>query len=326
MSAQDVVRMYASPQLSRPYMVAAWSGMGAVALLAANFLRQELDARLLGEIDPYPFFSPSQVLVQDGLFQELEFPDQKLYYWKRGEGHDLVLLIGTEQPDNTHDMAGVVLDTAQQLGVERIYTGAALAMFMHHAQFPQVWGTVTHPELLADLETHHVRTLEQGSISGLNGLLLPLARERGIQGVCLLGELPVYATQLVNPRATRAVLGVLAGMLHLDLDLTKLEPWIENIEPQLDRLYRMLPEHAQEAIASRQDMPGASQPAAAHADQPLVANEQFFAEIERYLKDHDHPDVDSDEAPEDASDITPDITPDNTPEDEPDTPRDEQEK
>ena len=207
MDAQEFKR-YAAPQLTRPYMVAAWSGMGAVALLTANFLRQELDAQLLGEIDSRSLFSPSQVLIQDGQVQEIEFPDQKLYYWDQGEEHDLVILIGTEQPDDTHRMASLVLDVAQELGVERIYTGAALAMFMHHAQEPQVWGTVTHTDLLPELQAHDVHVLEEGSISGLNGLLLAFARQRDVEGICLLGELPVYATQLVNPKATRAVLRV----------------------------------------------------------------------------------------------------------------------
>jgi proteasome assembly chaperone (PAC2) family protein len=46
-------------------------------------------------------------------------------------------------------------------------------------------------------------------IAGLNGLLLGVAKEREIDGMCLLGEVPVYASRMPNPMAALAVLRVL---------------------------------------------------------------------------------------------------------------------
>jgi len=286
MNKRDYVIWHARPRLRHPYMLAGWSGMGAVALLAANYLRQELDARLLAEIDPYGFFSPSQVIIDDGLIRDPEFPDHKFYYWDKGEVHDLVIMIGTEQPTDTYGMAREVLDVAQRLGVERLYTGAAMATFMHHAQDARVWGTATHPDLLPELKAHGALIMKEGTISGLNGLVLALARERGIRGACLLGEIPVYATQVISPKAARAVLAVLGSMWGIEIDLSKLTAWVDNLAPQLDQLYGILPEHARQAIERHIESDTGPVAASSSADEPLIANDAFFAEIERFLKEH----------------------------------------
>ena len=282
------VKWYARPELRRPYMVAAWSGMGAVALLSANLMCQELSAQPLGEVDPQAFFSPSQVLVQEGLVQAPLFPESKFYFWNKGEEHDLIILIGAEQPANGYGMARVVLDIAQQFGVERIHTAAAMATFVHHAHEPRVWGTATDSDLLVEMQGHGVTVMEQGTISGLNGLLLAIARERGIRGLCLLGEIPAYATQMINPAASRAVLVVLARMLGLRIDTTRLDLWAERLAPQMDQLYDVLPDQVKGAIENYSTAAPPS-PTSHQAEQPLVADERFFEEIERFLKQRGKP-------------------------------------
>jgi hypothetical protein len=59
-------------------------------------------------------------------------------------------------------------------------------------------------------------------IAGLNGLLLGVAKEKGIEGVCLLGEVPVYATRIQNPMAALAILKVLTTMLDIEIDIAEL--------------------------------------------------------------------------------------------------------
>ena len=59
-------------------------------------------------------------------------------------------------------------------------------------------------------------------ISGLNGLLLGVAKERNIDGICLLGEVPIYATRIQNPMAALAILEVLAKMLDIEVDMAEL--------------------------------------------------------------------------------------------------------
>jgi len=61
-----------------------------------------------------------------------------------------------------------------------------------------------------------------------------MAKERGMEGVCLLGEVPAYATQIANPRASLAVLGILTKMLGITLDLTDLENLAKQVDEEMD--------------------------------------------------------------------------------------------
>ena len=280
---KETIKLHAAPELRRPYLVAGWSGMGAVALLAANFLRQELDAEILGEIDAHEFFSPSQVHIKDRLIQVPEFPESKFYFWQKEAAHDLIFFVGTGQPSRGHEMALLVLEVAERFGVERIYTGAAFPTLIHHRQAPGVWGTATHPDLLTRMEAHGVQIMEQGTIGGLNGLLLAAARKRGIEGLCLLGEIPIYTTQMINPQASLAVLDVLTRMLHVEINLAKLTLWTEDLASQMDRLYEILPDHVKQAIESAERM---VTPPTLSTTPELVADEAFFDEIERFLQQH----------------------------------------
>lgn len=283
---KDSVSLHAIPKLRHPYLVAGWSGMGAVAILAVNYLRQELDAESLGEINPYAFFSPSQVLIKDRLILVPEFPESKFYFWKEGPAHDLIFFIGTEQPSRGYEMALLILDTIEQFGVERIYTAAAFPTLIHHSQEPGVWGSATHPELLPEMEAHGVTIMSQGTIGGLNGLLLAAAKERGLQGLCLLGEIPIYATQMINPKAACAVLTVLTQMLNVEINLAKLSLWAEDMAPQMDKLYEILPNHVKEAIESAERRATPPTPSTLEESPELVADDEFFDQIERFLEQH----------------------------------------
>jgi uncharacterized protein len=106
--------------------------------------------------------------------------------------------------------------------VSRVYTCAAALTRIHHTEQPRVWGVATSRELAQEI--HRFELVKAGNlqIAGLNGLLLGVAEERKINGVCLLGEVPLYATRIPNPVAALAVLEVLLQMLEIKLDLTEM--------------------------------------------------------------------------------------------------------
>ena len=282
---RDPIQLYHLPRLKSPYLVAAWSGMGAVGLLAVNYLRQQLDAELFGRIDPEVYYAPTQVLIQEGIIQPVALPETKLYCWDRGAEHDLILLVGTEQPTDAYDVAVQVTHIAARLGVTRVYTAAASPTLIHHDQSPGVWGTATHAELLPALRDRGVVLMEQGTIGGLNGLLLAAALQRGMEGVCLLGEIPVYTTQMINPLASHAVLAALTGLLEIDISVDRLEEWAQDLAPQMDQLYEMLPDHAREALTQGEGASPFFSPLSPEGELPLVADDAFFEGIERFLDD-----------------------------------------
>jgi uncharacterized protein (TIGR00162 family) len=283
---EDPIRFFKKPQLKSPCLIAGWSGMGGVALIATNYLRQKLQAEECGEILPYDFFSPAEVLIENHVIQIPKFPDNKFYSWDEGDRHDLLIFVGSDQPQQGWEFAHRILDVAEEFRVRRIYTSAAFPLWMHHSGEPRVWGTATNAQLVKYLKVYGVMPMGEGSIGGLNGLLLGVARQRGMEGVCLLGEMPIYATRIANPKASRAVLEVLTRMLGIVIDLEDLTTMAEQMESNMEQLYGFLSEEAKEAIARFEDLTASlSSPLRRGSGQALEADQELFDEIERFLRE-----------------------------------------
>lgn len=233
----DAIELYQEPILNNPIMVAAWPGISNVALKAASYLRDKLGAEEFGEIKPFGFFSPAGVLIQDDVVKMPRFPESKFYYWKhRVPGNDMIIFISEAQPAlNQYEFAGLVLDVAERFAVERIYTFAA-AIIPHGAEGSRVWGAVTDAWLIAELKRYGVVQRGDYHIRGLNGLLLGVAKERGIPGICLLGETPQHFAEMENPRASLSVLQALIPMLGIDIDLGELGEQATRADEEMERI------------------------------------------------------------------------------------------
>ena len=220
----DLVKLYARPRLKSPVMLASWPGIGNVSLIVATYLKKKLDFKELAEIEPAYFFDPIGVVARDNVVEAPQFPESKFYYWKnKGSGNDIILFIGEEQPlTKGYELANCVLDVGERFGVKRIYTCAAALSQIHHTEPPRVWGVVTSPHMVKDLEKYDLVQKGNLQIAGLNGLLLGVTKEREIEGVCLLGEVPMHATRIQNPMAALVVLKALAKMLDIEIDLAEL--------------------------------------------------------------------------------------------------------
>lgn len=220
----EFVRLYHRPRLKSPVMLASWPGIGNVSTIAASYLLRKLDFKDLGEIEPSAFFDAIGVVARDNVIEEPQFPQSQFYYWKNKTGtSDIILFICEDQPATKgYELANCVLDVAERFQVRRVYTCAAALSRMHHTEESRVWGVVTSPQMRPELGKYDLAQKGNLQISGLNGLLLGVAKERGMEGVCLLGEVPMYATRIQNPAAAVAVLGALTRMLDIEIDITEL--------------------------------------------------------------------------------------------------------
>ena len=219
---ENVVRLSARPRLKSPIMLASWPGIGNVSIIVSSYLKKKLPFKELGEIEPSHFFDPIGVVVRDNIVEAPQFPQSRFYYWKNKKGgSDIILAIGEDQPlTKGYELANCVLDIGERFGVKRVYTCAAALSSIHHTEPPRVWVTSQHMSQV--IKKYDLVQRGNLQISGLNGLLLGVAKERGIEGICLLGEVPMHATRIPNPMAALAVLRVLARILDIEIDLTEL--------------------------------------------------------------------------------------------------------
>jgi len=232
------VREFVQAGLREPVLLAAWPGMGHVALRAFAFLQESLGAEHLAVLEEPGFFQLPGAVIEKGLVQAARVPQSSFSFWRRGPGpRDLLFFIGDRQPVAGKELplAEAVLEFARKHGVSRVVTSAAMPTSINHYQPSRVWVTATHRDVLREVSPFCHRVLEDGQISGMNGLLLAGAKRKAMRGFCLLGEIPFYTTAIENPKASMAVLQVLARALDLQLDLSGLRELAVRTEKEVDR-------------------------------------------------------------------------------------------
>ncbi len=236
--------MTETPKLNAPWMLAVWPGMGHVAMGAGYYLIARLKMTLLAELATQEFFDPEHVDVQSGLVQPLQPPRSRLFLRADPhEQHDLLVLLSEAQPSSGRiDFCRRVLEFAHRLGVVRIITLAAVASEMEPEAEPRIFGIATDVAGLGELQQLGAIPLEDGRISGLNGLVLAAAAESGIQGLGLLGEIPRVFSQFPFPPASLITLRALASLARLEIDLSEMQRQAANVQTQLGSLLMNLRE------------------------------------------------------------------------------------
>jgi len=267
------IRLYIEPKLQKPDLVASWPGIGNIGLIAADTLRRQIGGEELGEIEPWDFFYPRRVIIKDGILTDLEFPSNKFYYQRLAK-KDLILFIGEEQPidggrvyaegKKAYQIANLVLDVAERFGCQRVYTSGAAVALTRHTLKPRVWAVTSSESLIKEVKSYENTVLmseiegrgDWGSISGLNGLLLGLARKRGFEAICLMGEIPDYLSgaPFPYPRASKSVLEVLTNLLGIQISYDALDDWAAQMDEIIGGIYEKLPPDIKEKIEQRENV------------------------------------------------------------------------
>ena len=252
----------------RPWLVAAWPGMGAVAQIAAMHLATRLGMQPVDEFVAAPAAEPSSIRIENGLVLPARAARCVLHGWRDPAArHDLLLMLAGQQPVvglSAH--AHALLDRARGHGVEHVVTFAAMGTAIHPTAEPRAFAIATSATLLAEAGAVGAVSLAAGEVSGMNGLLLGFANEHGMQGLGLLGEIPFFASGLPNPKAAAAVLRVFGQVAGIALDLAPLHE-------QARRSEQALLQHSREPAAAAGPL-GAG-PAVAPAVRERI--EQLFA-------------------------------------------------
>jgi hypothetical protein len=155
------------------------------------------------------------------------------------EKKDLLILSGDAQPLDVvgmYDLAGNILQAIKEQGVTDVITLAAYVGETNET----ILGTATDLDSATALCECKIPLLRSGAIGGLNGLLAGLAPLYGLRGFCLLGA--SSGADPVDIQAATNLLSAIKELLHLDIDITLMEPFIEEPEEvaaqEVDMNYR----------------------------------------------------------------------------------------
>ena len=92
---------------------------------------------------------------------------------------------------------------------------------------PKIFGTATDSETVKVLSSNNISVMDSGSITGMNGLIIGIAKLRNMKGVCLLGETSGY---VVDGKASKAVLEILLQMVNVRVDMANLDKRAKDTE------------------------------------------------------------------------------------------------
>ncbi|MFO0982882.1 MAG: PAC2 family protein [Planctomycetota bacterium] len=251
--------MSEQPKLHHPWLVAVWPGMGSVAIAAGYYLMAKLGMHGLAEFSGQELFDAEHVEVRGGLIRPGRLPRSRLFVWNDPRAQrDIVVFIGEAQPPvGKHAFCRRLIEYARELGVERVFTFAAMATPMQPADHARTFGAATDESSLLELKRQKIAILEDGQIGGLNGVLLGVAAELGMSGSCLLGEMPHTFAQLPFPKASLAVLETFAAISSIEVDLHELREQARVMEAKLGELLERMQSAAREPAASEEPSYGA---------------------------------------------------------------------
>ncbi|MFH0855634.1 MAG: PAC2 family protein [Candidatus Omnitrophota bacterium] len=233
------VKIIKRPRLRKPHLIVAWPGMGEVAFRAVSYLIEKLNAEEFASLYAEDFFYLAGSVVKNGLLSTSDLPESKFYFWKnKGGKNDLIVFLSNAQPDlaRAEGYSKIIVQVAKSFKVDKVISFASMPQGIDHAQDPEVWFAATSEELSSSLKKFNLKSLKEGQISGMNGLFLGIAKREGLDGFCLLGEIPLYTIQIENPKASGAVLETLYTVTGIRVDLSGLSAQAQTMEDEINKL------------------------------------------------------------------------------------------
>lgn len=177
-------RQIFNPVLESPIFVQGLPGFGNVGKIAAYLLIKFCGAKPFAELYS-PSFPDYLSVNSKGICRLPRYE----FYAAPMEKNNFVIMTGDTQPsfDDVvahYDLCSEILDFLQKCDCNFIITIGGVPMSEDKAQ---VYVAATSPRLATEFMEKGAVIYSKGRILGATGLMLGLAKERGLEGLCLLG-------------------------------------------------------------------------------------------------------------------------------------------
>jgi proteasome assembly chaperone (PAC2) family protein len=276
-----VIELEDVPELTEPVLVAAfegWNDAAESATDAVEYLEDVWDADPVAELDPEDYYdfqvNRPHVSVGDDGRREITWPTTRVSVVRGGvAGRDIVLLRGIEPSMRWRSFCEEVLALASHLGVERVVTLGALLADTPHSRPVPVSGTVSDPDLAAELD---LETSRYEGPTGIVGVLQAACSDVGLSAVSIWAAVPHYVAQPPCPKATLALLRKVEDLLDVSIPLGELPEDARAWERGVDELAsddEEIAEYVRQLEQARDT-----------ADLPEASGEAIAQEFERYLR------------------------------------------
>ncbi|NPA96427.1 MAG: proteasome assembly chaperone family protein [Crenarchaeota archaeon] len=218
--------------------IAGFPGMGLVGKTAAEFIAKALRARHVASI--YCTGFPAHLLIRGRGSSSLIKID---IYHAAVDSKGIFIVTSDAQPMEDrfqNELSYAIVTFLKERGVERVVAGAA---YVTEAVVPSrrvfVAGSTDLVKEFA--ERADAVPLEEGVISGMNGVIVGWAQVEGMSSVCVLGETwrSIVEMEQVDYGAARVVIDAVSKVFGLNVDTSELANYASRIEKEvLERLGR----------------------------------------------------------------------------------------
>jgi uncharacterized protein len=177
-------RQFSSPVLEDPIFVQGLPGFGNVGKIAAYLLLKFCGAKPFAELYS-PYFPDYVSISSKGICRLPRYE----FYAAPMEKNDFIIMTGDTQPsfDDVaahYKLCGETLDFVEKQGCSFLVTVGGVPITEEKSQ---VYVAATSPRLALEFMEKGGVIYSKGRIVGATGLTLALAKERGLEGICLLG-------------------------------------------------------------------------------------------------------------------------------------------
>jgi proteasome assembly chaperone (PAC2) family protein len=267
-----------------------WIDAGRAATGALRHLVRDLGAERVARIEPEEFFVFTQerpeVRLRGDEHREILWPRSEFFAWEPGAGREGVMLFsGPEPHQRWQTYARAFVGVAERCGVRRIVSLGALLAGAPHTRPVRVTARATEPATRAVLEAWGIyRVPSYEGPTGISTIVLDAAERRGMAHVGLMGQAPHYLPDAENPAAIEALVGYVARLLKLSVDLSGFAEAIREFRVQCDRAVardRATREHVRK-LEQEYDAAAGEEPAGLPGGE--LDSDKLMQELEDFLR------------------------------------------
>ena len=152
------------------------------------------------------------------------------------ESQGILFYIGTEPNLKWRTFSRLMLNVAQEQGVDMVVSLGALLDAVPHTREPRVTGVASSPELRQKVEWLGIRNSRYQGPTGIHSAFLRACTDSGLKHASLWGHSPHYVNTRPNPRVSVALLEKLRTLVEFDVGLDELEEAGVTFEAEVTKL------------------------------------------------------------------------------------------
>jgi Archaeal enzymes of ATP-grasp superfamily len=224
---ESALNLFSYPKVKSPVLIvglAGWPDAGGVSSLSVAYLKDVLNASLIGTIELSDFIDHTQhrpiVVIEGGMVRSLTMPRFEVYWAIAGQ-RDLILVRGFEPKSGWDRFVASLFEMVEKFDVELVATIGGLLDRAPHTRPVRVSFLTTSREIYQQAISIGLRPSNYQGPASIHSFIMNECAKLGVKAVSIWGHVPSYLN-VSNPRVVGVVLENLAKLTGLSFDLDRL--------------------------------------------------------------------------------------------------------